>query len=105
MRRPNGVPTAALPQLNPATVVDVVRLAVVVEAFTAADAADSAHRETIAALRAELRALVGDDAWATFLKLDAAVGARLADLGVATTQWGFLEGLRYGGGGPRGDAR
>ena len=105
MKRPNGVPPGGPPQLNPATIVDGVRLAVVVEAFIAADAADTTHRETTARLRAELRTLVGDDAWATFLKLDAAVGARLADLGVATTQWGFLEGLRYGGGGPRGGGR
>jgi len=105
MKRPNGVPPVARPQLNPATVVDGVRLAVVVEEFTAADDADIAHRETIAGLRAELRTLVGADAWSTFLKLDAAVGDRLTDLAVATTQWGLLEGLRYGGGGPRGGGR
>ena len=48
--------------------------------------------------------LVAHETRQLVLKLEAAEQARLRDLAVALVQWGFTEGLRYGGGGRSGGA-
>ena len=101
----NGVGTAELPRLNPATIVDARKLTLVIDEFVAADPADLEHREVIAGLRTELRGLVTEEAAEVLVRFDRAVGTRHGDLAVALLQWGFTEGLRYAGHDARGGGR
>ena len=105
MSSSNDVAKMTVPALNPATIVDAAQLGAAIEKFVEADAADYDHREAIEGLRAELRGLATDEARELSVRLDDAVDTRLRDLAVALVQWGFAEGLRYGGGGHRGGAR
>jgi hypothetical protein len=86
------------PQLSPKIVTDDALLAATIDEFLGGDGQNQVHRTKILALEEELRALVDDDTWRIFLRLDDADAARTRDMSIALVQWAFLEGLRYGGG-------
>lgn len=90
------------PKLTPSVVTNDARLGAAIDEMIHSDDEDRAHRETIAKLQADLRRQVTDEAWQLYLGLDAAVGARIADLSVTITAWAFVEGqLDAGKGGGR----
>jgi hypothetical protein len=80
------------PRLTPSVVTNDARLGAAIDAVIPGDDEDREHRNRIGKLQAELRACASDEAWAVFLKLDAEVGARLADLSVTLTTWAFVQG-------------
>lgn len=90
------------PRLTPAVVIDEARLGAAIDAVIHEDGTDRAHRETILELQSDLRGHVDDEGWRVFLRLDAAIGARAADLTVNLVVWAFVQGqLDAGKGGGR----
>ena len=89
-------------RLTPSVVTKDALLAAAIDEVIQGDHKDREHREGIGRLQAELRRYLEDEGWSVFLKLEAEVGACLADLTVTLTIWAFVQGHLDGG---RGDGR
>jgi hypothetical protein len=79
-------------RLTQAVVVDCDLLADAIEERVKLDRADLLHRRRIDRRERKLRALIGDDAWQAYLRLDEEIGARLSDLSLSLTRWAFEQG-------------
>jgi hypothetical protein len=86
------VTTARKLRLTLEVVADDDRLTDAVEARVKLDQADLQHRRRIDQRERKLRALVGDDAWKAYLKLDEEIGARISDISISLVRWAFEQG-------------
>jgi hypothetical protein len=82
------------PPLSPELVEDPAALTLAIDAILRVDRHLRTHAALIADWQRDLRALVSEEAWTTYLCLDEQTTARLADALLILARYAFREGVR-----------
>lgn len=90
-----------VPHLDEQIVLDDEALDIATGMVLVADASLRRLSLRIRQAQAELRAVVDDNAWGTYLHLESILNERAADAALVLTRWAFAEGIRCGRAAPR----
>jgi hypothetical protein len=82
-------------QLDPDIVANHEKLGGTIGEFAESDVECRAASRKIVRLQEQLRELVGEDAWQTYLALETAVNDRNADFDETLVRWAFAEGQKH----------